>query len=221
MSGGCVYYLVESSEVESKSLKMLFLCPALLFSELPDYMTSDGHFSHGEQFSSSMAITSVISLDGNRTFVDTGFLTAFVNGEVRGASQTRQAVPFGPFKGTFTFDILVFASETASDENIGFQYQVEDGEPIGLLETIEFVKDEKQGNHMAPFFFSPGGEGGTGPMLTEMCVGCHATILEMGKAMAGKGLPSSDRTASDVSDAFDRSPGSDTFGLCASLNFRT
>ena len=166
---------------------------------LPSYLTSQGTFREAQNFQESMTLVGVMSLDGGKTYASQGIITASVGNEMRGAVVAGNAVPFGPFQGKHTFDLMIFARSSDDGEVVNFAYHDEHGKrTTPLAQTVPFVKDGRHGSHVEPFLFTPAASeasaGGTS------CLACHLTVLELSRQVARAGLPAANSSASEIYD---------------------
>lgn len=98
-----------------------------------------------------MSLTAIVSLPSADGYATTGTLAAFVGSTVRGVAPPGQSLPFGPYIGTVSYQMLIYAN--APGETVTFKFW--DGSvEYDCPETLAFVSDGTQGSVPAPMIIT-------------------------------------------------------------------
>ena len=135
---------------------------SLIFSDTPNWdIDGDCVLDDYNAYANNGSISSLIYVDGLSTSDGGELLGAFVDGIQRGVA-CAEPIPFGPYAGLFTFQILIYSNEV-NGETITFQYYDDNTDTIyDIDETTEFFVDMTLGNVTSPYFMNTSSSGGDG-----------------------------------------------------------
>ena len=160
-SADILYYIDDTLEFTTNMVVGDVIDPLVLnlsennIPDSPDWdLNDDGVLDNYNDYENNGSITSMVTTDGINSYADNGdMIAAFVLGEQRGVGLSSE-VPFGPYQGTFQFQMMIYSNET-SNETITFQYyDASSGNIYDLLESFEFTTNMIVGNVTAPFIFT-------------------------------------------------------------------
>ena len=117
----------------------------------PPAASGPGWTVNAASFENSMSLTSIVSLPRSG-YATTGTLAAFVGSDaVRGVAQSPIPLQFGPYAGTYIFQMLIYAN--VAGETVTFKFW--DGAiEYECPETLTFASDASLGTAFAPQIFT-------------------------------------------------------------------
>ena len=101
-------------------------------------------------FSDTHIATAVVSIGG--VYQTEGVLAAFVAESPRGVAATSLTLPLGPYAGTTSFSLLMYAN--GPGETLHFKFQTSDGTVVDLQERLTFEINGVEGSMPSPFMLS-------------------------------------------------------------------
>ena len=126
-----------------------------VFADPPSWdIDGDGVLDNYNDYENNGSITALVTTDGINSYAESGDMIAcFVGDEQRGVGLTN-LVPFGPYAGTYQFQMMIY-SNVADGETLIFQYyDISSDIVYNLNETLGFLINMTEGNVTAPIIFT-------------------------------------------------------------------
>jgi len=139
--------------IKYKSYRLIIaLIIGFVFADSPDWDTNgDGVLDNYNDYENNGSITAMVSTDGSSSFGESGDMIAcFVGDEQRGVGLA-SSVPFGPYAGTYQFQMMIYSNEVAG-EALTFQYYDQSTDIVyDLNEFLEFEINMTVGDVFSPY----------------------------------------------------------------------
>ena len=141
--------------INQKNYLILLGLIAFVFADPPTWdVNGDGVLDNYNDYENNGSVTAMVSTDGANSFGSSGdMIAAFVGDEQRGVGLA-SLVPFGPYAGTYQFQMMIY-SNASDGENLSFQYYDVSSDQLYILnENFGFTVNMVIGDVLSPYIFN-------------------------------------------------------------------
>ncbi len=145
----------KSKNIFLKILILLIIPINIILCDPPNWdENGDGVLDNYNDYENNGSLTSKVYVDDVDYSTPGDMVAAFVNGEQRGVGIASGPIPFGPYAGTYAFQMMIYSNETGG-ETLTFQYYDESANEVyDLNETMPFEINMVVGDVVNPFIFT-------------------------------------------------------------------